>query len=183
MTGLAAKVAVPAVVQTIPWKLIGWCALGFTLVAMLFALRLEQSQNAKLKSQLHECTTLRVSDRQSYEKAQQDAAALNKVQVQKIEQQYQRNSDDERQAYLDDLAKLRAGSVRTHPKASPGSTDPASPPAPVGTAQGADGAGEVRLSPEEFLRAQEIELQLMHLEAWVNKQVSVDPNTLREPPQ
>jgi hypothetical protein len=42
----------------------------------------------------------------TYAKAQA-TPPLNKAQVAKVEQQYQRNSDDERQSYLDDLARLR----------------------------------------------------------------------------
>lgn len=39
--------------KALPWKLIGYCALGMALVLMYAALRIEQAQNVKLKAQLH----------------------------------------------------------------------------------------------------------------------------------
>ncbi len=44
-----------AAVRSLPWKLIGFCALGMAMVLMFAALRMSQAQNVKLKSQLAAC--------------------------------------------------------------------------------------------------------------------------------
>jgi hypothetical protein len=116
----------------------------------------------------------RVADRESYRKAQADAAQANKAHVAQIEQQYQRNSDDERQAYLRDHAELvRLRNQHATPSGAPGSAGPSPSPAPSG---GADG-DELHLSADEHLQASEIELRLLHLQNWVLKQLNVNPNT------
>jgi hypothetical protein len=109
--------------------------------------------------------------------AQEEAKADNQAQVRKIEQQYQRNTDDERQAYLRDLAKLRADRMRSPGKAAPGNPGPASPPATPATAPGADGDGVcVHTTADVCEAGSEIELRLMHLQNWVEKQLGVNPN-------
>jgi len=147
--------------------------------ALLMAHRHErkvEGQLAKTAKELKDEQAARAADRQAYTKAQTDAAAKNKAQVAATEQQYKKVSDDERQAYLSDLAKLRADRVRQQrasaPSGAAGSAGPSTPSAPAG---GADGDG-LHLSPDEHLQAQEIELRLMHLQDWVEKQLSVDPN-------
>ena len=149
--------------------------LGLFALVQHFSLAGERRHSAKLQKQLTECVSARHADQQSYAEAQREAQVQNKAQVQKIEQQYQRNSDDERQAYLDDLAKLRAMRMRPQIRTTPGPANPANPspaPAPSGRAD-ADG---LRLSPDQYLQAQEVELRLMHLQNWVAQQLSVDPN-------
>jgi hypothetical protein len=116
----------------------------------------------------------RLDDRAAYEKAQAEAASNNKAHVAQIEQQYQRNSDDERQAYLRDLAELkRLRQQNAAPSGAPGTAGPSPAPAPSG---GADGDG-LHLSTDEHLQASEIELRLLHLQNWVLKQLNVNPNT------
>ena len=157
------------------WQL-GCIVLALIATVQTLRLHAEQRHSTKLSEQVAKCDAARRADRQSYVTAQQQAQAANKAQVQKIEQQYQRNSDNEREAYLSDLAKLRAGRVRPQASTPASPSGPTGAPAPSGPSGGIDGSGEVRLSSEEFLRAQEIELQLMHLENWVREQTSIDPN-------
>jgi len=159
-------------------------ALALALIVDHVALLAAHRHNAKLQTQLGNTVKAlsgeragRLADRRTYAKAQSDAAAANKIQVAKVEQQYQRNSDDERQAYLADRARLHAGGVRGQtPSAASGAAGPARPSAPSAAASGADGADKLPLPPEELLRAQEIELQLMHLQSWAEKQIAIDPN-------
>jgi hypothetical protein len=109
--------------------------------------------------------------------AQEEAKADNQAQVRKIEQQYQRNTDDERQAYLRDLAKLRADRMRPPGKAAPGNPNPAPAPATPAPAPGADGDGVcVHTTADVCEAGSEIELRLMHLQNWVEKQLGVNPN-------
>jgi hypothetical protein len=120
----------------------------------------------------------RIADRQAYVKAQADAAAQNKAQVAKVEQQYQRNSDDERQAYLSDLAKLRADRVRQQASAAPGSTGATGSPQAPAPAAGANGNGLCVPAESALCEAgAEIELRLMHLQNLYDQQTKVDPNT------
>ena len=132
----------------------------------------EKRHSAKVEAQLLKCDQQRHADQEAYAKAQADAQAANRAHVEQIEQQYQRNSDDERQAYLRDHAELVR--LRQHPTAQGAASGAGSPAAPAPT-QGADGDG-LRLSPDEHLQAQEIELRLMHLQNWVERQLGVDPN-------
>jgi hypothetical protein len=154
------------------WQLL---CLGLACFAVVqhFTLITARHDAARWQKQYNSEHSARLADRQAYQKAQADAAQSNKAQVQKIEQSYQRNSDDERQAYLRDLAQLRADRMRR--QAPPGSPGPTGSPAPQPPASGTDGNG-LQLSPDQYLQAQEIELRLMHLQDWVEKQISVDPN-------
>lgn len=120
----------------------------------------------------------RLADRTAYEQAQKDAAAKNLAAVGRVEAQYQRNSDDERQSYLDDLARVRADNQRLRSQgasAAPGATGATGSPEAGAAAPGADG-DELHLSPDEHLQASEIELRLMHLQNWIATQLAVDPN-------
>jgi hypothetical protein len=150
------------------------------LMAHRHLAKVEKQLSASV-AQVKQLNASREADRQAYAKAQSDAAQQNKAQVAQIEQQYQRNSDDERQAYLSDLAKLRASSVREQTPSAPsgetGSANPSAPSAATGRADG-DGlqvhqAADVPTSED----AAEIELRLMHLQDWIEKQLNVDPNT------
>jgi hypothetical protein len=117
--------------------------LGLALFAFVqhFEIAAGKRHSAKVEKQLSQCVSARHADRESYARAQADAQAQNKAHVIKVEQQYQRNSDDERQAYLSDLAKLRAGRVRQQNPAPRGDSNSAGPsPAPAPT-EGADADG------------------------------------------
>jgi hypothetical protein len=59
--------------------------------------------------------------------------------------------------------------------AAKGSTGAARASETSAPAAGADDHG-LQLSPDEYLQAQEIELRLMHLQNWVERQLAVDPN-------
>jgi hypothetical protein len=157
-------------------------ALGVLLAIDHGALLMAHRHGAKVEAQLGKCTAGRAADRQAYTKAQADAAAQNKAQVAKVEQQYQRNSDDERQAYLSDLAKLRADRVRQQASAAPGSTSPANPPQAPAPAAGADGTRLCVPAESALCEAgAEIELRLMHLQNLYDQQTKVDPNTEAAP--
>lgn len=167
MTGLVAKAVVPAAIQSLPWKLIGWAALGFTLVTMLFALRMEQAQNAKLKLQIHECTIARQADQDAYRKAQADAAQANKAHVELENKLREQINEASRSGFVADRDRLRAQSG-TH-QGTPGrAAVPQVPHAAPGTPPEV-----VSLPPAELLRAQELELQLNALIDWVELQAKV----------
>jgi hypothetical protein len=118
----------------------------------------------------------RIADRQAYVKAQADAAAQNKAQVAKVEQQQQKVTDDVEARYHADLARLRAERLRqpANPAPQRAASSPASP-AP-GPATGGPGCEAMPLSGPDLLRAKETELQLNALIDWVLQQASVDPN-------
>ena len=137
-----------------------------------------EGQLAKAAKALKDEQAARAADRQAYTKAQTDAAAKNKAQVAATEQQYKKVSDDERQAYLDDLAKLRADRLRQQASAAPGSARPANPPQGSSPTAGADGNGLPLSGADDVQeKAAEIELRLMHLQNWVEQQLAIDPNS------
>jgi predicted RNA-binding protein YlxR (DUF448 family) len=135
----------------------------------------EQRQNRKLSTQLSKTIAGREADRAAYVKAQADAAARNKAHAAATEAQSRKVSDDERQAYLSDLARLRADDQRLRKAAAKGAPNGAGSPAPTAPASGADADG-LHLPASEHLQAAEIELRLMHLQNYVEKQLSIDPN-------
>lgn len=150
-------------------------ALGLALFAGLQTVRLagEKRHSAKVEAQLLKYDQQRHADREAYAKAQQDAQAKNRAQVQQIEQQSQRITDETQSAYARDRAELiRLRRQNATPQGSAGDAGaPKDGPAP----KGADADG-LHLSPDEHLQASEIELRLMHLQNWVAEQLKVDPN-------
>src|SRR5690242_15832884 len=103
-----------------PMTLSQYLAIG-KLVGILAAVAIicwQSSQIHKWHQQSDHCADARRLDRQSYETAQNDAAAKNREQVAAVEQQYKRNSDNEKDAYLRDLAELRR--LRSQAPAAPG---------------------------------------------------------------
>jgi hypothetical protein len=152
--------------------------LGCALVLALWRADHWKHVATERQAQLTREIAARKADRDAYAKAQADAAAKNKAQVQHVEQQYQRNSDNERQAYLDDLAKLRAGRVRSQAPAAPGSAGPANPSADDATAPRIDDAGVCVPATSDVCEAgAEIELRLMHLQNLFEQQTTINPNT------
>lgn len=163
------------------WQLL---CIALALVAGVQTLRLhgEQRHSAKLETQISKEIAARKADHDAYAKAQADAAQQNKAQVQRVEQKYQRNSDNERQAYLDDLAKLRAGRVRPQPPAAQGRAGPTAPPATDPAAPRIDADGLcVPASSDVCEAGAEIELRLMHLQNLFEQQSSINPNTEASP--
>jgi hypothetical protein len=155
--------------KALPWRLIGWCALGLAFVGMLTALRLTQAQNGKLKAQLHECTIGRQSDRISYEQAQKTAEALNKAHVETENKLRSQINEASRHSFTADRDRLRAQSGAA--QGSAGSAGlPSIPKAAPGTPPEV-----LSLPPAELLRAQELELQLNALVDWVEQQMKVNP--------
>ena len=120
----------------------------------------------------------RVADRQSYETAQAKAAALNKVQVQRIERQQQEITDNAENRYNADLARLRAelGRLLAQDQAAEG--DPGKPGAsPLPDSAGKpDDPAEVSIPASLYVHGAELELQLERLQDWVREQLKVDPN-------
>jgi hypothetical protein len=152
---------------------IGCIALACVIVVQHLALVGEKRHSAKLAHQVVQISASREADRRAYAKAQADAAAANKAQVAKIEQQQQKVTDDVEARYRADLARLRMQSANRAPS---GAASDAGPSAPSSPASGPNGQA-VPLPSAELLRAQETELQLNALIDWVLGQSSVDPNT------
>jgi hypothetical protein len=142
-------------------------ALALALAVQTVRLHHAQGVLAKARSALKAEKAGRAADRASYVKAQADAAAKNKAEVKAKEAQSQRISDNAKTAYERDLADLHRLRQRTA-QGSPGKPGTSKDGA---AAAGADGADQLPLPPQELLRAQEIELQLMHLQGWVSDQL------------
>lgn len=163
-----------------PWQL---ACLAFALWMLVVQLEWADARHDRdaWKKQFTAEHAARQSDADAYARAQADAATMNKAQVGRIEQQYQRNSDDEENAYQRDLARLRGDydRLRAQPQAAAGAAGAPASPAPVGPSAGADGDG-LPVPPGDNVQtreaAGEIELRLMHLQQWVKKQLAVDPN-------
>ena len=162
---------------------LGALALAIICAVQFLSLKAERRHSAKLQVQIEKCDAARKSDREAYAKAQAEAASQNRAQVTKVEQQSQRISDDERQAYLGDLAKLRADNQRLRGQAAKGSAGQSGSSTAPAPASGADADG-LQVPPADDVReeAAEIELRLMHLQNWVAKQLAIDPNEPTEPP-
>jgi uncharacterized phage protein gp47/JayE len=156
------------------WQL-GCIALALFAGVQTLRLAAETRHSHKVEAQLAKSGAARHADRLAYAKAQEAAQAKNKAQVAQIEQHYQRNSDNEREAYLSDLAKLRASRVR--PKAAPSSPGAADTPADdIGTPRiNADGLCVPETS-DVCEAGAEIELRLMHLQNLFERQSQVNPN-------
>jgi hypothetical protein len=123
----------------------------------------------------------RAADRLAYQLAQIDAAEKNREEVARKEAESQRISDNAKTAYERDLAELRR--LRAQGRTAEGSAGKPGASEDGAAAGGADGSDQLPLPPEELLRAQEIELQLMHLQGWVRDQLKAQdsPNTVSTP--
>jgi hypothetical protein len=122
----------------------------------------------------------RITDRASYENAQKAAEAQNKAQIQRVETQQQRITNDADKRYQADLARLRAElGKRLQQGGTPATQGSAGNP---GTPQVPDTAGKlngpatVSIPTSLYVRGAELELQLERLQQWVAEQVKVDPN-------
>jgi hypothetical protein len=156
------------------WQIMFGVAL---LLAGIQTLRLwsEQRHAHKIEAQLSKSEAARKADRDAYTKAQSDAAAKNKAQVAKIEQQQQKVTDDVEARYRADLARLRSERVRSgdaanqRPAGGSGSGQ-------AGATPSGSGGQAVPLSGPELLQARETELQLNALIDFVLNQSAIDPN-------
>ena len=111
----------------------------------------------------------RLGDRASYAQAQRDAAAANKAEVARIEQQSQRITDETQTAYQRDLAELRR--LRGESAAAKGSAGSAGAAKDGATAGGSHADGLPVPPSDDVQAASEIELRLMHLQNWVEQQI------------
>ena len=164
--------AVWAGLRAIPWKLVGFAALGLALALMFAALKAERSHSAKLQAQIEKCAEARKADRAAYESAQAKAKADNLIQVRKIEEQQRERTDAIQSRWDADRARL-AELMRVKGTAAPkGPTGPAGSPAVPGTAGGPDDA-QVCIPEGDALSAAENELKLFYLQEWVREQLRV----------
>lgn len=177
-SGIAAKAIVPAALKAVPWRLVFDLGIAIAFLALLaWAIRVNDLRD-KWNTQATHCATARLSDRNSYEQAQRDAKITNQNQVSRIEQQSKKVSDNEKDAYLRDLAKLRADRVRQQSTpAAPGSAGPANPSPGGSNAPRIDEAGVCVPATSDVCEAgAEIELRLMHLQNLSEQQSQIDPN-------
>ena len=156
----------------LPWRLIGIAAIGFLILALGVALKMERTQNAKLKAQITACVEARKADRATYEKAQAQAALQNKQQVDRIKGDQERVNDETKAKYERDLARLRAGGLRPE-YAAPASPSQGSGTGPVPDATGGADAETVPVPRTVILQAAEGELRCNALIDWINSQVAV----------
>lgn len=157
--------------RALPWKVIGFSALGLALVLMFAALKMERAHSARLKAQIAACSEGRKADRASYEQAQKLAAESNKLQVQRIEQEQGARSNAIQSRWNTDRARL-AELMRKAPPAAPGSAQgPGAGPVPD-PAGGPDGV-RVCLVEGDALSAARNELRLFYLQEWVREQLKV----------
>jgi hypothetical protein len=141
---------------------------------MFVLLKVEKRHSAKLQGQVvkiqfayNKCVKDRTHDFQLYQDAQDIADRNNKAEVQRIERNSQRITDEAQSAYARDHAEL----IRLRREGNKGSAGSSSPSQDGSATQGADGTSGLSLSPEEVLRAQELELRLRNLQQWVNDQL------------
>ena len=154
--------------QYLTGGLFKYISAGLLFVAIILGvgLHFERKHSAKLANRVTELTELREADRKSYEAAQREAKAKNLEAVRQIEERHEQISDRVRSDYRRDLERLRSQTKAPGSKA--GGPGVSGVPETTG---GADGADPLRLPPDQLLRAQELELQLMHLQRWVQEQV------------
>ena len=142
--------------------------LAIALLIFIGLWKMEQRRGDKFERRVTELTELRKSDRASYEAAQREAKAKNLAEVRQIEERQKEITDNAKDSYARDLAELRR--LRSQTKAPGSKTSGPGVSVVPETTGGADGADPLRLPPEELLRAQELELQLMHLQRWIQEQ-------------
>lgn len=136
----------------------------------------EQRHSAKVEKQLAKCDAARHADQQRYAKAQADAQAANKAQVTKVEQQYQRISEDAEKQHESDLARLHAElneRLRALPQGAPVNPGASPPPATPGKP---DATPRVCIPTSQYVLGAEHELQLDQLITYVEQITGVDPN-------
>lgn len=149
--------------MTIPWlRLLP----GVIILALVIGVLIQRSHINSLGHKLDNERAGRIADRQSYTRAQDEAAAKNKADIARIQQKQKEVSDATENRYNRDLAELRR--LRSQaPRRAPGKPGVSQVPDAPGTAP----QEELRLPADQLLRAQEIELQLNSLIDWVNEQL------------
>jgi hypothetical protein len=136
----------------------------FLWLITLVGYQVERRGHAKAKERIVELVQLREADRRSYTAAQAEAKARNIAEVARIEQRQKEVTNEVVSDYQRQLAALRLrAQARANRSAAGGSRSPAIPAAP-------GGADEDGLRVSERLQAEEIELRLMHLQNWIERQ-------------
>jgi hypothetical protein len=136
----------------------------FLWLITLVGYQVERRGHAKAKERIVELVQLREADRRSYTAAQAEAKARNIAEVARIEQRQKEVTHEVVSDYRRQLADLRLrAQARANPGVAGGSRSPAIPAAP-------GGADEDGLRVSERLQAEEIELRLMHLQNWIERQ-------------
>jgi hypothetical protein len=153
---------------------------GLAILCLVLFLRLgmEKRHSAKVEAQLVKCGQARHADHEAYRKAQADAQAHNKAQLERIESEQQRISDHAELSYEADLARLRAELARrlpnhTAPQGAP--LNPGASQVPVAPGK-PDEEARVCIPSSLYVRGAENELQLERLIDWVSEQSKVDQN-------
>jgi hypothetical protein len=152
----------------------------FLCIMLGIALQIEKRHSTKVEAQLVKCGQARHADQEAYRKAQADAQALNKAQLERIESEQQRISDHAELSYEADLARLRAELAKRLPHG--GTPAPQGAPLNPGASQVPDAPGKpdeearVCIPSSLYVRGAENELQLERLIDWVSEQSKVDQN-------
>jgi hypothetical protein len=118
--------------------------------------------------------TARLADRAAYERAQKQADAQNKADIQRTEQRQKEISDATVANLNTRIAELRR--VLAQPRAAqshPGEPNLSTVP---DAAQPASGEAGVCLTPEQLLRAAENEERHDQLIHWIEQQLTINPN-------
>ena len=144
---------------------------------IVWALRLEDLRG-RWQHQYEAEHVARLADRETYQRAQAEAEAKNKAQVQRIQQQQQEITENADNRYNADLARLRAelGRLLAQDGTAKGSPDkPGASGLPNAAGQPGQ-TGTVCIPTRDYVSGAETELQLDALIQWVLGQSKVDPN-------
>ena len=163
----------PLAAKALPWKLIGFCALGMLVAGLFLALKLERTQNDKLKAQIEKCSEARRADRATYQRAQAEASLLNKAQVQRIEKKQQEITNEVSSDLNARLERLRRELSKPRPSAAGGSPGSAGAGPDGESRPGSDEEAGLCLAPDELLSAAESEERHDRLIDWIEKQLKV----------
>jgi hypothetical protein len=156
--------------RALPWRLIGYAALALFIASLMVALKIERTQNDKLKAQITACAEGRQADRTAYEQAQKAAAEKNKATVARIESEQERINDEVESNLTARLERLRR---ELRAQAAPGSAG-GTPTGPDGKTPGVPApAAGVCLTPQEHVSAAESEERHDQLITWIEKQLGV----------
>jgi hypothetical protein len=150
------------------FRIAPWVAV---LVLMAYAGRLDDLRERWHNMYLSE-KSARVSDRNAYTAAQNEARRLNEAEVARIESEQRRITDEVQSDLSARLERLRR-ELRANP-AAPGGSAGGPEPGPDGSApEGSPDSARVCFAPEVVLRGAENEERHEQLIRWVEKQLGV----------
>jgi multidrug efflux pump subunit AcrA (membrane-fusion protein) len=132
------------------------------------------------QQELVKCQSGRAADRKAYADAQAAATAKNKAEVAADAAKRAQISQEQKDAYQNDLASLRADFDRRlrdsrapqSPTDKPGLSEIPKP------STGADGSPQLCVPRASGLSIAETELRLIYLQNWIAAQEKVDPNAV-----